>query len=121
MTFENEQVRHLRCESCAAPHVCRHEGAFRSSILPLDFADIFETGGEDAPTPYRSSNDFHPTDFFEHVSFGVGYVVAILSPPTKMEVKFADKVRLLVCGPGSGELPIPVPVKVPSKRARKKS
>jgi hypothetical protein len=39
---------------------------------------------------------------FKHPSFGVGYVVAVLSPPVKMEVMFADKVRLLVCGPGSG-------------------
>lgn len=108
VTFENKQVRHLRCESCAAVHVCLHEGGFRSSIHPLDFADLFESGKEDALEPYRSTSAFQPTNFFKHPTLGVGYVVAILSPPTKMEVKFADKVRLLVCGPGSGTLPVPV-------------
>jgi hypothetical protein len=76
-------------------------------MRPLDFADIREPNSEDEIEPYRTTRAFQPTDFFQHVTFGVGYVVAILSPPTKMEVKFADKVRLLVCGPGSGELPIP--------------
>jgi hypothetical protein len=35
-----------------------------------------------------------------------------------MKVKFADKVRVLVCGPGSGVLP--VPVKAPGRQARRK-
>ena len=107
VTFENKQVRHFRCDSCAAVHVCSHEGGFRSGMRPLDFVDIVNPAGEDDLEAYRTTRDFHPTVFFTHPSFGVGYVVASLSPPTKMEVKFADKVRLLACGPGSGDLPVP--------------
>jgi hypothetical protein len=76
-------------------------------MRPLDFADIGNPHSQDELEPYRTTSAFQPTDFFQHVTFGVGYVVAIFSPPTKMEVKFADKVRLLACGPGSGNLPAP--------------
>lgn len=120
LTFENKQVRHLRCESCLAIHVFACKGSFHSQSKAIDLAALTE------PTPigdvaaYRAGNAFFTADLFEHPKFGTGYVLAVLSPPKKMEVLFTDKMRVLVCGAGSGEPkskePEPDKKSPPSKR-----
>lgn len=104
ITFENTAVRHLRCDACEAVHVCATKGSFQAAIHPIAFDKLSADGGE--AEAYSIQSAFHPASLFSHPKFGVGYVFAILSPPQKMEVIFADKVRFLVCGPGSG-VPIP--------------
>lgn len=108
LIFENKVVRHLRCDACKAAHVCAMKGSFQSAIHPKAFDEVVSDSGVDEAEAYSIRNAYHPTDVFSHPNFGVGYVFAILSPPQKMEVLFADKVRFLVCGPGSG-VPEPEP------------
>lgn len=116
LTFEDAQVRHLRCESCSAAHVCAYKGSFHAGLHPMDFADVIKSQSDGEIQAYRSSTAFQPRDVFEHPSFGVGYVLAVLSPPKKMDVMFEDKNRYLVCGPGSG---VEAEVEAaPSKRKR---
>lgn len=115
VTFEDKDVRHIRCEACSAVHVCASKGSFHSRIQPLDHAQVANSEEHDGVASYSSSSEFGPTDVFTHPSFGLGYVVQVL-PPKKMEVLFADKVRVLVCAPGSG---IPAPVeKVIARKKR---
>lgn len=105
LTFEDTEVRHVRCESCQAAHVCAYKGSFHAGMQPLTFADVsaFAQTQDGEPEAYRSSAAYHPRTVFRHPSFGLGYVISVLSPPVKMDVMFADKNRYLVCGPGSSE------------------
>ncbi len=102
--METAQVRHLRCDACDAAHVCRTKGSFHRAIAALAFEELVKTATQEEAPDYSIRSAFHLTDVFKHPKFGMGYVFAILSPPAKMEVLFSDKVRFLVCGPGSGVL-----------------
>ncbi len=102
VVFENAEVRHLRCDECAAAHVIASKGSFHADIHALSISDVIDAAKQGETEPYNIRRAFHPTDSFAHPKFGIGYVFAILSPPQKMEALFADKARFLVCGPGSG-------------------
>tara|TARA_R110002073_G_scaffold332410_4_gene518385 strand:+ start:10007 stop:10465 length:459 start_codon:yes stop_codon:yes gene_type:complete len=117
VTFEDKEVRHIRCELCSAVHVCASKGSFHARIESLDHAQVADAAEHPEADCYQSSSAFGPTDVFAHPSFGLGYVVEVL-PPSKMEVLFADKVRVLVCGPGSG---IPEPDEKKAKESRRKA
>lgn len=116
VTFEDKEVRHTRCEACSAAHLCASKGSFHLRIQPLEHAQVADSTKHSEADAYSSSRAFAPTDVFAHPSFGLGYVVEVLGV-SKMEVLFADKARVLVCGPGSG---IPVPLKEePRRKARR--
>lgn len=104
IVYENAAVQHLRCDECDAAHVCPAKGSFHAKMDPRPLGKLIEDASDGAPEPYSIRNAYHPGGVFAHPKFGTGYVFAILSPPQKMEVLFADKVRFLVCGPGSGVL-----------------
>ena len=104
VVLESAQVRHLRCDACDAAHVCWTKGSFHATIAALAFKELVKAATQGDAPAYSIRSAFHPTDVFKHPKFGMGYVFAILSPPAKMEVLFSDKVRFLVCGPGSGFL-----------------
>lgn len=112
--FENSTVRHLRCKSCDVVHVCATKGSFQARVQPLPFAELIALATQGGVEPYSIRRDFHPTDVFSHPKFGAGYVCAILSPPQKMEALFEDKLRVLVCGPGSS-MPEPIVVVPPAE------
>jgi hypothetical protein len=104
VVLEDSQVRHLRCDACDAGHVCSTKGSYQAVIHALPFEELVKLTDQDSVEAYSIHTAYHPTGVFEHPKFGAGYVFAILSPPKKMEVLFADKARFLVCGPGSGIL-----------------
>lgn len=115
--FENKQVSHLRCESCATVHVCAYKGSFHDKINPIGLSTLFDTTTRSELDEYSIRGNFQPADFLEHPSLGVGYVVEVLSEKMRMKVMFADKVRLLLCGPGSG-VPIPSDPKKTDRRKK---
>lgn len=100
-------IHHLRCESCGTinPYsVTPVDGKSSPRIVGLDSEAL--TAGPDAPEArtYRATEPFFEGMLISHPTFGIGYVLAVLSPAKKMEVLFSDKRRVLVCGPGSGTI-----------------
>jgi Zn ribbon nucleic-acid-binding protein len=121
VSFEDKLIRHIRCDSCGVLHACASKGSFYAGIHPLDFAELTKLATVEAGAipAYHSGTTFHPADLLEHPTLGVGYVAAVLSPPNKMEVIFADKTRVLVCAPDSGILEEPVvATKTPTRKSR---
>ena len=123
LVFENKEIRHFRCDLCQGIQVCAYKTSVLSEFRALDFAAVRESAQRPDTPAYRAGDAFHPADLFEHPKFGTGYVLAVLSPPKKMEVLFADKARVLVCGVGSGvpKTPDPKPEKKPPAKRRARS
>jgi hypothetical protein len=66
-----------------------------------DHAALMQHRGSQELRAYCTTGSYTDGQYVEHTKFGEGYVLDILGPPMKMEVLFADRKRLLVCGPGS--------------------
>jgi hypothetical protein len=62
---------------------------------PLGVDDLLAYHGAPAVHPYESTGAFTEGEFIEHPTFGTGYVLAVLWPPTKMEVLFSDGKRII--------------------------
>jgi len=66
-----------------------------------DYAALMERRGSRALCPYSVVDAYTEGQYIAHPKFGEGYVLAMRTPPGKMEVLFEDKKRMLVCGRGS--------------------
>lgn len=98
--YEKDGIHNLRCRGCGGILISLLEGPWKK-VQPLDFPGLLERQGRSKPTSYRTDASFRVGQFVEHSSFGIGYVMAVQSPPKKMEVLFEDQMRVLVCAPGS--------------------
>lgn len=118
--YLGEAVRHLRCTFCKTVNAFTAEGKERSPTSPLDFVALTQSPHQPEPHPYRASGPFLVGSLITHPTFALGYILTVLTPATKMEVLFADKRRVLVCGPGSGCPPPPEPKKRTAKKRKPK-
>jgi ribosomal protein S27E len=90
-------VQHLRCKRCGSVR------AFCTGSTPslLDHSDLTCPPSATDASAYRTEDTFAAGQLLVHAKFGLGYVLAVLMPPTRMDVLFADRQRTLVCGPDS--------------------
>jgi hypothetical protein len=110
VTYSSEPIHHLRCSACRAVNAYRFVGpeggagdgaSDKLRGVLQDHEELMQQQGSRDLQAYRTTADYKDGQYIEHAKFGRGYVLAIFGPPMKMEVLFADRKRLHVCGPGS--------------------
>jgi hypothetical protein len=104
------------CESCGTIHVYRFEEAATESAPKLaarlqGHSEIMSLRGAAGMHHYDAAASFTDGDYLQHPVFGAGYVLGIEWPPSRMQVLFADRQRMLICGPGSVQQLPPAPEK----------
>ena len=124
-------MQHLCCETCRAIHVYSVDDPStaptpEAGVRVLDLTSLTELLGADNARLYRADDSFREGELIGHPSFGIGYVVTVLSPGNKMQVLFGDKRRILVCRLDSGsrpsgdEHPKAAPPRTPATRSPRK-
>lgn len=107
VTYTADPIHHLRCKACRAvnayvfedPEAVTKGGRWQGAVLQ-DHAALMKLRGSRPLSPYAISNPYSDGKYIQHGTLGAGYVLSLLGPK-KMEVLFADKKRVLACGPGS--------------------
>jgi hypothetical protein len=101
VSYAGQEICHLHCSACRAvnAYLAGPEGEKKVGEHQ-DHSALMEPKGK-KDQAYSASMAFTDGQYFKHPKFGCGYVLAVASPPTKMEVLFEDQKRVLVCGPDS--------------------
>jgi len=106
--YAASRVHHLRCSVCKDVNVFvleepagAQEGDQERKVVPQEYAAVMERRGSKALCAYSTTGTYTEGQYIMHPKFGEGYVLAVRSPPVKMEVLFEDHNRMLVCGRGS--------------------
>jgi len=101
VTCAGKEICHFHCSACRAVNAYLVGPAGEKKVgKHQDHAALMERKGKQDQV-YSASTTFTDGQYFKHPKFGRGYVLAVASPPTKMEVLFEDQKRVLVCGPDS--------------------
>lgn len=113
ITYASEPVHHLRCGECRAVDayvldVLEEPGASgktrkyaKVNAVLQDHAALMHHRGSQELHAYHTTGTYVNGQYIAHSKYGDGYILNVLGPPMKMEVLFADKKRLHVCGSGS--------------------
>jgi len=115
IAYAGIELCRLRCAFCGAIHAYRFEitpGRAKGSPRVAIFQDhhaLMDLRGTNLLQAYHGSDPFSDGQYVEHATFGQGYVMAIMSPPAKMEVLFGDRKRVMLCGQGSAASKAPAP------------
>jgi hypothetical protein len=93
----------------------------KGSVKHLDHAALTKRRHSKSLKTYSTKKAYTDGQYLNHPKFGEGYILGVSSPPSKMEVLFADRKRVLVCGPGSANgAPKAQPFEISSKSSNKK-
>lgn len=97
--YAERKIHHLRCSACKIVNVFVYEEPEGAHMgVPQDYSALMQRRGSRALCTYSTTGAYTEGQYIRHPKFGEGYVLAVRSPPVKMEVFFEDMKRLLVCG-----------------------
>jgi len=106
--FARDHIEHLRCIGCGAIGAFIVEeseetagGFVKRTIVHQDYTALMERRGSQSFRKYSIGGSFTDGQYLKHKNFGKGYILAMMTPPSKMHVLFEDKMRVLLCGTGS--------------------
>ena len=106
--YTGRRILHLRCSVCKDVNVFvleepagTQKGGEERKAVPQEYAAVMERRGSRVLHAYSTTGPYTEGQYIMHPKFGEGYVLAVRSPPVKMEVLFEDHKPLLVCGRGS--------------------
>ncbi len=106
--YTGRRILHLRCSVCKDVNVFvlekpagAQEGDQERKVVPQEYAAVMERRGSRVLHAYSTTSAYTEGQYIIHPKFGEGYVLAVRSPPVKMEVLFEGPKPLLVCGRGS--------------------
>jgi len=71
------------------------------SAVLQDHAALMQHRGSQELHAYQITGTYAHGQYIAHSKYGEGYILDVLGPPMKMQVLFADKKRLHVCGSAS--------------------
>ena len=112
VTYSNEPVHHLRCCECRVVSAYlivvledsvagRKRKYAKVSAVLQDHAALMRHRGSQELHAYQITGTYAHGQYIAHNKYGEGYILDVLGPPMKMQVLFADKKRLHVCGSAS--------------------
>ncbi|MCP4605030.1 MAG: hypothetical protein GY847_31660 [Proteobacteria bacterium] len=108
ITYTGNKIHHFHCSACGAVNAYfleesagKKKKSNNKGVEYLDYEALTKLRGSKPFNVYSATQAFTDGQYIKHPKFGEGYVLAVSSPPTKMEVFFADQRRMLACGPGS--------------------
>lgn len=112
---------HLKCGACGSIGVyeleCDKSEAIHAATA-VDLGRVLAERGEAAVRTYRATESFAAGEYVGHPTFAEGYVLGLLYPPTKMEVLFSERRRVLACVPPPVVEAPPPPPRAPREEVR---